>query len=112
MTSILLLSRENKSKGVNTHLVGIDATGQDIGRTGAMRGNVGSGSDMCQTVGKCVGSGSDCRTWVRVVGTARHNFVVNFNDIIHLLSNAKATSHKKVVDNVLIQKKKENTKQR
>ncbi|KAG2132887.1 uncharacterized protein EDB93DRAFT_1107688 [Suillus bovinus] len=51
MTSILLLSRENKSKGVNAHLVGIDATGQDIGRTGPMRRNVRSGSDMRQTVG-------------------------------------------------------------
>ncbi|KAG2144457.1 uncharacterized protein EDB93DRAFT_1105004 [Suillus bovinus] len=45
----------SKSKGVNAHLVGIDATGQDIGRTGPMRGNVGLGSD--------------CRTRVGVVGT-------------------------------------------
>ncbi|KAG2158742.1 uncharacterized protein EDB93DRAFT_1100370 [Suillus bovinus] len=87
MTSILLLSEENdyveirsaigesssnisaSQKRVNVHLVGIDATGQDIWRTGLMRGNVGLGSDMRLTVRKCVRLGSDCRTRVRVVGT-------------------------------------------
>lgn len=71
---ITLYTMLSKSKGVNAHLVGIDATGQDIGRTGPMHGNVGSGSDMHQTVGKCVGSGSDCRTRVGVVGSASDKY--------------------------------------
>ncbi|KAG2144390.1 uncharacterized protein EDB93DRAFT_1104954 [Suillus bovinus] len=76
---ITLYTMLSKSKGVNAHLVGIDATGQDIGRTGAMRGNVGSGSDMRWTVGKCVGSGLDCQTRVGVVGNSLRKLWVEEN---------------------------------